>query len=192
MHNHYKLKEGVSTQEILYLIEGKDWDVDRGRQNRISVQKETSTIHIKKAIARKLSKAERRNHLLWPGSEYDKENKTVFWHKYQPVRDFFAWFQRKYGGDICRVNLVRLYPEGHVKEHIDGGRYYKDKDRFHLVIQGEYQYTVDKEPMIYKQGELWWFDNKKIHESTNTSAQERIALIFDVKECNWREQIESF
>lgn len=192
MYNHYKLKEGMSTEQILSLIEDEDWSVDESRQKNILSQRETASIHIKKAKPRNLSEEERRKHIKFPSSEYNEEYKTRFWHKYHPVRDFFAWFQRKYGGDICRASLVRLYSEGHVEEHIDGGRYYKDKDRFHLVIQGEYQYTVDKEPMIYKQGELWWFDNKKIHESTNIFAQERIALIFDVKECNWREQIESF
>ena len=92
---------------------------------------------------------------FWPSSEYDEGTyKTPFWYKYLSIQIFFKWFRDKFGGDIHRVNLVRMCPGGSVKKHIDGGRYYKDKDRFHFVIQGEYEYTVNKESMVYKQG-VW-------------------------------------
>ena len=32
----------------------------------------------------------------------------------------------------------------------------------------------------YKEGELWWFDNKKLHGSYNHGDKDRIVLIFDV------------
>ena len=102
--------------------------------------------------------------------------------------------RQEYGGELHRVILVTLGIGASVGLHRDGGRYYKDKDRFHLVIQGEYMYTVDGEAEIYKQGDLRWFNNKKPHKSTNVSNQERVALIFDVKGSVWRtrsEQVES-
>ena len=184
MNNHHKLREGLRTQEILDSIEEEDWNFKTSRQKRILSQKDTNYIPIRSLITRQLSTEEQVQNKLWPSSEYDEGTyKTSFWHKYPPIQIFLNWFEHKFGGDIHRVNLVRMCPGGSVKEHTDGGRYYKDKDRFHLVIQGEYEYTVNKESMIYKQGDLWWFNNKEIHESFNVTNQDRIVLIFDVKGC---------
>jgi len=31
-----------------------------------------------------------------------------------------------------------------------------------------------------REGELWWFDNKALHEAMNLGSEDRIHLIFDV------------
>jgi hypothetical protein len=77
-------------------------------------------------------------------------------------------------------------PVGHkVARHIDEGTYYASKDRYHLSISGRYQYTVwdsddTAETIIIEPGTLFWFDNKKPHESENIADVSRIAFIFDV------------
>lgn len=77
-------------------------------------------------------------------------------------------------------------PVGHkVDRHADFGNYYLDKDRYHLSISGRYQYTVydsdgSIDQAIIEPGTLFWFDNKKEHESKNIANEPRIAFIFDV------------
>jgi hypothetical protein len=73
-------------------------------------------------------------------------------------------------------------------KHIDEGKYYHTKDRYHLSITGTYRYTVwddgnddnTKEVVVIKPGTYFWFDNKKNHMAENIGNVERIAFIFDV------------
>ena len=70
-----------------------------------------------------------------------------------------------------------------VYEHIDRGEYYGVRDRYHLVMT-----SVDgsclkagEEEVTMREGELWWFDNKAVHEAWNRGYQDRIHLVFDVR-----------
>lgn len=86
-----------------------------------------------------------------------------------------------YGVDsFARAAFFRLPPKQNVLSHIDDGSYYLNKDRFHLCIQGTYEYAVDKEVHIIKQGQFFWFDNKKIHRAKNIGEDDRITFVFDV------------
>ena len=73
-------------------------------------------------------------------------------------------------------------------KHIDEGKYYSTKDRYHLSITGTYRYSVwdngdlefTKEEVIIEPGTFFWFNNKKNHMAENIGNCERIAFIFDV------------
>jgi hypothetical protein len=73
-------------------------------------------------------------------------------------------------------------------KHIDQGKYYLTKDRYHLSISGRYRYTVwdngeddsTKEIIDVEPGTFFWFNNKKNHMAENIGQVERIAFIFDV------------
>ena len=73
-------------------------------------------------------------------------------------------------------------------KHIDEGKYYLTKDRYHLSITGTYRYSVwdsgdlefTKEEVIIEPGTFFWFNNKKHHMAENIGNTERIAFIFDV------------
>ena len=73
-------------------------------------------------------------------------------------------------------------------KHIDEGKYYLTKDRYHLSITGTYRYSVwdhgdlefTKEEIIVEPGTFFWFNNKKNHMAENIGNCERIAFIFDV------------
>jgi hypothetical protein len=41
---------------------------------------------------------------------------------------------------------------------------------------------------IFDKGDLWWFDNQKVHSAKNIGWDDRITLIFDVKGANWRDR----
>jgi quercetin dioxygenase-like cupin family protein len=103
------------------------------------------------------------------------------------IKSFTENFIEKYGGKLEMVMIVSLPPEKTVYPHIDDGEYYKIRDRFHLVLQGMYQYNVGEETAIFSKGELWFFENQVKHDSKNIGSVDRISVIFDVLDSNWRE-----
>jgi hypothetical protein len=64
--------------------------------------------------------------------------------------------------------------------HIDEGTYYLTKDRYHLSIQGRYEYTVGDEVAIIEPGTFFWFNNKLPHKAVNIGDNVRITFVFDV------------
>ena len=79
-----------------------------------------------------------------------------------------------------RAAFFRLRPGDSVGWHIDEGTYYLTKDRYHVSLQGEYQYTVEDETHIIKPGTFFWFNNKKKHTALNISNVDRVTFVFDV------------
>lgn len=81
---------------------------------------------------------------------------------------------------IHRCGFLSL-PEGQtVNAHIDEGTYYLTRDRYHLSIQGRYQYFVGNESLIVDPGTLFWFNNKLPHGTVNLGDCARITFVFDV------------
>ena len=60
----------------------------------------------------------------------------------------------------------------------------RDKDRYHLSIQGQYQYFVGNESIIVDPGTLMWLNNKKPHGTVNLGDNTRITFVFDVPHGN--------
>jgi len=83
--------------------------------------------------------------------------------------------------ELGYVMLVELKPGGHVKKHIDQGKYADHYCRFHVAITGEQgaTLTVGGESQHFDPGELWWFNHKTMHYADNKSETPRIHLIFD-------------
>jgi mannose-6-phosphate isomerase-like protein (cupin superfamily) len=67
-----------------------------------------------------------------------------------------------------------------VGRHIDEGTYYLTRDRYHLSIQGRYEYFVGDESVIVEPGTLLWFNNKLMHGTKNIGDVTRITFVFDV------------
>jgi quercetin dioxygenase-like cupin family protein len=188
----YKLKNKPSInacKELLDSITEEDWKNYLSPNGGIPAQQHTSRIKVIHYKSHPLSIEEEKRHQFWPGSEYFKEEHHPIYNSSRPIREFLQWFERTYGGTIHRVSVVRLLQGKSVYEHIDGGTYYKNKDRFHLVLQGSYLYTVEEQNEVYKTGDLFWFDNKKYHRSTNIGDCARISLIFDASNSEWREAV---
>jgi len=86
--------------------------------------------------------------------------------------------------DIRRCGFLALPIDEMVGAHIDEGTYYQDKDRYHLSIQGQYQYFVGNESIIVDSGTLMWFNNKIPHGTVNLGDETRITFVFDVPHGN--------
>ena len=85
--------------------------------------------------------------------------------------------------EISRAAFFKLKVGYGVGRHIDIGKYYKTRDRFHLALKGTYLYEVDGEEHIIEPGTFFWFDNKKYHSALNIGDVDRVSFVFDVP---WR------
>lgn len=88
---------------------------------------------------------------------------------------------KPYIKSISRCGFLSLPVAGEVGIHIDVGNYYLTRDRYHLSIQGEYEYTVGDETVKVEPGTLLWFNNKLPHGTKNVGDVVRITFVFDVK-----------
>lgn len=156
------IKKNINIIDILNCINKNDWEYNRAKYNKIHENTKCITII----------------------DNY--KNIKVNKKKYFPVFEFLNKFKKDNKCDIYGVKIIFLGKNKFVKPHIDGIRnnikytkYYDDKDRYHLVLDGSYNlYCGDKVKKL-KKGDLCWFNNKKIHYVKANS--DRIALIFDVK-----------
>ena len=82
--------------------------------------------------------------------------------------------------ELHRCGFLSLPINEIVGAHIDEGTYYLTKDRYHLSIQGKYEYTVGDETIIVEPGTLFWFNNKLPHKAVNIGDNVRITFVFDV------------
>lgn len=87
----------------------------------------------------------------------------------------------RYFRDISRCAFLSLPVGGTVGTHIDVGDYYQTRDRYHLSIQGTYEYHVGDEAIVIEPGMLVWFNNKLPHGTRNLGDDIRITFVFDVK-----------
>lgn len=107
----------------------------------------------------------------------ERQANTPLFTKYNEA---IKWLRSIGIKQTSRMAFFRLKVGGGVGRHIDEGTYYLTRDRYHLSLQGRYQYEVDGEVHIIEPGTFFWFDNKKFHESKNIDTVERITLVFDV------------
>lgn len=84
-------------------------------------------------------------------------------------------------GHLQRVVILGLRPGRYVYKHIDLGSHYVCRDRYHLVVQSECSPAyVDGRWYEWREGELWWLNNKLPHGAHNPGKTARIHLQFDI------------
>ena len=171
-----RIDSRVDIQEIKreILAQPALWGINTARQHRIPVQRETESIFLRSA--------KRTDAAAASINDIHESERTFQASQFPVTMRWLETFARERGCELGRVLLAKLKPGGQVYRHVDHGEYYKVRDRFHLVLisAGGSHMTCDDQVQIMREGELWWFDNKKEHESLNPSAEDRIHLIFDL------------
>jgi hypothetical protein len=102
--------------------------------------------------------------------------KTLAYEHHTEILKFLSHRFKK----IRRCAFLSLPIGDKVGLHIDEGTYYLTKDRYHLSIQGRYEYTVGREVVIIEPGTFFWFNNKLPHSAVNIGNDVRITFVFDV------------
>ncbi len=171
-----RIKAGIDPRPFLdeiASIEGA-WDVSTGRQDKIDVQREALAIPLRGLRKSAIGERKRRD---------VHESRWTTGSKLYPVaRRFLKDFAKEQDALLSRAKIVCLPAGRRVYPHIDRGDYYAVRDRYHLVLRsaaGSWLKAGDEEVRL-REGELWWFDNKQMHEAMNDGDQDRIHMIFDL------------
>ena len=99
------------------------------------------------------------------------------WHKYTEIR---KWLRSYKCHRHSRAAFFKLEPGGSVGWHVDDGTYYLTRDRYHLSLQGTYEYSCGDEMHVIEPGTFFWFNNKIKHMAKNVADIDRITFVFDV------------
>jgi hypothetical protein len=168
------VQQGINVAPLLAEIEGQEaaWLVDTSRQDKIRVQRETSTILLRAAVPRP--------DLLT--NENQESGATNISRQFPRAMGFLAKAAELFNASLSRATIVRLKPRSAVGIHIDSGSYYLIRNRFHLVLRSASGSILrsGNEEVRMREGELWWFDNKQHHSALNDSGEWRIHYIFDL------------
>lgn len=114
---------------------------------------------------------------------------TSYYKLFPKLTAFLEDFTDNMGGQLSRAMIVLLKPNRQVYAHHDGGKYYKYRNRYHLIIQSDTgsRMKCGDEEVVWHEGEVWWFNNKLSHQAFNDSGtKERIHFIFDIKGLSMR------
>ena len=172
---YFKLVEsGIEVAPLLEEVHSQSqaWLIDTVRQDKIRVQRDTNTIFLRSAVSRPDL------HI----NENQETRLTSVSKLFPRALAFMTEFAERMNCHLSRATIVRLKPKSRVFRHIDEGSYYFLRDRFHLVLQSAEGSALRSagEEVRMREGELWWFDNKQYHESSNESDEWRIHYIFDL------------
>lgn len=96
------------------------------------------------------------------------------------VFDLMAYVQ---GERLGRVMINKIAPGGKIYPHEDTPEHTTYYTRFHIILQsaaGCY-ITAGDEQWEMRTGDVFWFNNKLMHEVVNNSQFERISMVIDIK-----------
>lgn len=176
MPNFSFIRDGIDTAPFLEEIAAIDdaWSQATGRHEKIRVQREALAIPLRGLRKSAIAGRKRRDVLesRWTSGS------LAFPH----AREFIQSTADSLGGLLGRAKIVNLPPGSRVYPHIDRGAYYLVHARFHLVLRSTNgsMLRAGGETRRLRAGELWWFDNNKVHEAWNDGDENRIHLIFDI------------
>jgi hypothetical protein len=107
------------------------------------------------------------------------------WHEL-PIRDVVLNLMRRVNGiQLGRVVISRLAPGKSIDPHEDQGTPATYYQRYQIALHSlpGCVFKCGDEAVQMQTGDVWWFDNRLIHSVTNHSAEERIAMIVDIRQC---------
>ncbi|MEL6876686.1 MAG: aspartyl/asparaginyl beta-hydroxylase domain-containing protein [Pseudomonadota bacterium] len=176
MQHFNRLSAAIDTRALLEEIASVDnaWGLSTGRQEKIAVQREALAIPIRGLRKSAMAGRERR--------DVQESRWTTGSANFPQVRRLFEYWARRTDSLPGRAKIVCLPAGKRVYPHIDRGEYYRLHNRYHAVLkssQGSWL-KAGEEEIRMREGELWWFDNKQVHEARNDGTEDRIHIIFDL------------
>jgi aspartyl/asparaginyl beta-hydroxylase (cupin superfamily) len=171
-----RIGSGIDPEPFLDEIAAVDsaWDSATGRQQKIKVQREALAIPLRGLRKSAIGDRKRR--------DVHASRWTTGSERFPLACRFLNEIAEAQDALPGRAKIVCLPAGRRVYPHIDRGDYYAVRDRYHLVLRsaaGSWLKAGDEEVRM-QQGELWWFDNKQLHEAFNDGDQDRIHMIFDL------------
>ena len=170
------VRSDIDPQPFLDEIAAVDgaWESSTGRQQKIKVQREALSVPLRGLRKSAIGGRKRR--------DVHESRWTTGSKRYPIARQFLKDFASRQDALLSRAKIVCLPAGRRVYPHIDRGAYYLLRDRYHLVLRsarGSWL-RAGNEEIRMREGEVWWFDNKQIHEAFNDGDEDRIHMIFDL------------
>ncbi|AYQ26859.1 MULTISPECIES: aspartyl/asparaginyl beta-hydroxylase domain-containing protein [unclassified Polaromonas] len=170
------LQKTVNVQEIAAEVNGIApywWGLHTHRQEDLHEHRHTQSIVVR---SRKVHDRQ-----YQPVDGIHESEETAFSRQYPKVNALVSTLAHELGLALGRVVLVRLSAHGQVYRHYDDEEYLQERDRYHLVLSCGESNVLESGNNRFnvKPGELWFFDNKVMHRSSNPSGMPRTHIIFD-------------
>lgn len=175
MDNIKIIKTGINVSKILRQLEKypEDWGAQRKVDGALSMldrgfpEVDAGVLQLVMGGVRSLDEYVGDTEICIPTPAYNRHTEVV-------------GFLKRHFHSHSRCGFLSLPVGGGVGTHIDVGDYYLTRDRYHLSIQGTYDYTVGDETVRVEPGTLLWFDNKLPHGTKNVGDVVRITFVFDI------------
>ncbi len=171
-----RLKHGCDPAPLMAQLGGIDaiWAEQTGRQSAVPVQKEALAVPLRGLV--KSAQGGR------PRRDVHESRWTSGSHSLPLFQEFLKQVAAEEDGVLGRAKIVCLPAGRQVYPHSDRGEYYKVRSRYHFVLKSTHGswLKAGDEDVRMQEGELWWFDNKAVHEARNDGQEDRIHLIFDL------------
>lgn len=100
------------------------------------------------------------------------------------ARPLIMWLMSRVSGErLGRCMINKVAPGGRIFPHADTPEHAEYYSRFHIVLQSnpESEFRAGDETVNMAAGEIWWFDNKQVHEVHNHGTTDRIHLVVDIR-----------
>ena len=121
-----------------------------------------------------------------PASVIDEHETEWFpaWHVLTEAHELIFNLARFVRAErIGRILISRMAPGKEIAPHIDGGSCARYYTRYQIALQNlpGSIFICGEEKVTFRSGDVWHFDNGVEHAVMNYSADDRIALIVDLK-----------
>jgi orotate phosphoribosyltransferase len=148
------------------------WTANTSRQRNLHVQREIECISLRNGCPDESTDM----------NDCNETSVSPFAERFPIIMDLLTQIAAQLHGKLCRAMIVRLRPGGRVHRHIDWGKYYLPRDRYHIVVTNNpgSSLTCGRQTIAPREGEVWWLDNKQTHAAFNSSESPRIHIILDL------------
>lgn len=108
------------------------------------------------------------------------------WHLLPAIRPIvFGLMRQVEGVRLGRVIITKLPVGKTITPHVDMGAPATYYSRYQIALQSlpGAMFTIETEKVNFKSGEIWWINNEAEHSVMNNSADDRIVMIVDIRNC---------
>ncbi len=106
------------------------------------------------------------------------------WQALAPLRPIVLDLMRRVeGAELGRVIVSRLAPGRSIAPHVDEGAPAQVYRRYQIALSSQpgCLFRIGDEEVAFRSGEVWWIDNRATHSVVNNSADDRIAVVVDIR-----------
>ena len=132
--SHFRfIEKNIDVSKIVAEINPSDWDVAGSIKGAAGDLKPYGFLPLTMAVIDKEGDDPKNT---------ERQQNTPMFKKYTEIR---RWLKSYKLHRHSRAAFFRLKPGDTVGSHIDSGTYYLTRDRYHLSLQGSYEYWVEDE-----------------------------------------------